>query len=478
MGEQIDWTPCESSDLECGGVQVPADYRNPAAGSIKIAVNVMRSSAPDKRIGYLLVNPGGPGSSGIEFVEYIPRIPFPDQVVEHFDIVGFDPRGVGSSEPEFACGAPGEQMALLATIDGPIDTPDEIAAGAAAANLCIQSMGPVGALLHTQYVAHDMDEIRKALGADQISYLGFSYGSAVGIWYATLFPQSVRAMVVDGADNPVDPAATRQERIEEAIEENAPIADLLEKALLACQGPSTCHIYNDGDPVGYFMQAIEKLDLVVDAADGHPLAGVFGVLSTLYSQETWGGLWHGLFQLNERDDPSILLEFANIQLGPEPTAANFTGHVNCLDSWVLYPELDRATLLEESPGIDAVITDMFPLLAAIDPGFHSACLFYDQFAPKPFDGPLDGGGVPILVIGNHSDPFTPFGESEELVNDVLSNGYLVETSHFAHTVYPDNQCVNRLVHEALIDGVYPGEKRSFCREELQVSGNSLPYPNN
>ncbi len=119
-----------------------------------------------------------------------------DEVLDHFDIVGFDPRGVGASEPAFACGAPGERLALLATIDLPIDTDSEVAAGEAAANLCIESMGPVGGLLHSEYVARDMDEIRKALGADRISYLGFSYGSTLGVWYATLFPGSVRAMVV------------------------------------------------------------------------------------------------------------------------------------------------------------------------------------------------------------------------------------------------------------------------------------------
>ena len=464
VGEQMLWRPCSQSDLECGSVEVPADYRDPGAGSITISVNVLRARSPDKRIGYLLVNPGGPGRSGIDFVEQLYEEIFLDELLDRFDIVGFDPRGVGASDPEFACGDPGEQIALLATIDGKIDTPEEIAAGEAAANLCIQSMGPIGALLHTQYVANDMDAIRRALGADQISYLGFSYGSELGIWYATLFPQSVRAMVVDGADNPVDPAATLEERIEEAIEENAPLEDLLEQALLACRD-SSCPIYNDGDPVGYFLQAVEKLDLVVAAADGHPLAGIFGVLSALYTQEAWPLLWHGLAELYERDNPSVLRVFAGIQLGAEPTAASFTGHVNCLDSWVLYPDLDRATLLAESEGIDAILDDMFPLLAAIDPEFPSACLFYDQFAPPPLDAPLDGGGVPILVIGNHADPFTPFSESEELVTDVLSNGYLVETSHPSHVVYPDNRCVNRLVHSVLIDGVYPEARRSLCREE-------------
>ena len=136
-----------------------------------------------------MVNPGGPGASGVLYV-FEKSARFSDAIIEHFDIVGFDPRGVGvsdklvaafdeagldframvggGSEPEFACGGPGEQPALLAKIDGSIDTPEEIAIGEAAANLCIQSMGPVGGRLHSEYVANDMDEIRKALGAEQI----------------------------------------------------------------------------------------------------------------------------------------------------------------------------------------------------------------------------------------------------------------------------------------------------------------------
>ena len=479
-GERIDWTRCESSDLECGFIEVPADYRDPEAGSIRIAVNVHRATSPQERIGYLFFNPGGPGVSGVDFVNYLPLLGFTDEIVAHFDFVGFDPRGVGASEPAFACGDRGEQLALLATIDGNIDTPDQIAAGEAAANLCIQSMGPVGGLLHSEYVARDMDEIRKALGADQISYLGFSYGSVLGVWYATLFPESVRAMVVDGADNPVDPAATQQERIDEAIEEVAPLSAFLEEALTACADPG-CPIYNDGDPVDYFKQAAAKLDLVNAAADDNPDAGLAGVISTLYSEEDWPGLWQGLFELNENDDPSILLDFARRNLPLEPEAADLTGHINCLDRWVLYPELDRTIQLDDSIPIAATIEEMFPLLAAIGfplvaargPSFLSPCPFYDQFAPEPLEGTLDGGGVPILVIGNHSDPVTSFSESEELVTETLSNGYLLETSHFKHTVYPENNCVNDHVHRALIDGVYPSERRLFCEEE---AGPTPPEP--
>ena len=460
--ERIEWSECGLA-VECGFVEAPADYRNPEAGSIKIAVNVRRAASQDERIGYLFVNPGGPGESGVDVVRDFYHEIFAEEVRRRFDIVGFDPRGVGGSEPEFACGAPGELLELLlAGIELPVDTPEEIAAGEAAANLCIQSMGAVGGLLHSEYVARDMDEIRKALGADEISYLGFSYGSDLGVWYATLFPQSVRAMVVDGADNPVDAAETRQERIDESIEEAGPFAVVLEQALEACANPQ-CVIYNDGDPVGYFIQATEKLHLVNQAADKHFLAAM--LITALYSEERWSHLWLGLYTIQNEEGRSFLLDRASVLHGEDLGFPISAEHVRCLDDWVLYPELDRQTRLEESEIIDAVIDERFPLLALIYPSAPSPCPFYDQFAPDPFELPLDGGDVPILVIGNHYDPATSFGESEELVTETLSNGYLVEVTHPTHTVYPNNTCVNSHVHKALIDREYPSERRVFCQRE-------------
>jgi len=147
-GESIEWGMC-GSGLECGFVDMPADYRDPGAGTLQIAVNLRRARAPQQRIGHLLVNPGGPRGSGVEMAMGAADF-FTAEVLEHFDVIGFDPRGVGFSEPAFACGEPGEQLALLAAIESPIDTPAEIAAGEAAANLCIESMGAVGGLLHSE----------------------------------------------------------------------------------------------------------------------------------------------------------------------------------------------------------------------------------------------------------------------------------------------------------------------------------------
>ena len=164
--------------------------------------------------------------------------------------------------------------------------------------------------MHTEYVARDMDEIRQLLGADQITYLDFSYGSMIGVWYATLFPQSTRAMVADGARNPVAKGAGPPPSVKEQIEalDNTfqPRKAALEAALQACDDPTACPIYHDGDPVGYFLQAVSKLGLA-DHTVSHPMAGYLSILSPLFDETQWSELWRGLFELQEHNDPSVLL---------------------------------------------------------------------------------------------------------------------------------------------------------------------------
>ena len=191
----IAWEACGA--LECGTLDVPLDYRVADGETISIAVNRVAAADPGQRIGSLLVNPGGPGAPGTDFAEAFAFGAFPEELTDRFDIIGFDPRGVGASEPAFACGASGEQLGLLSEVVDIIDEPAEDEAVQAAVQLCVDSMGDAAGLIHTGYVARDMNEIRRALGEEQISYLGFSYGSIIGVWYATLFPETVRAMVID-----------------------------------------------------------------------------------------------------------------------------------------------------------------------------------------------------------------------------------------------------------------------------------------
>ena len=464
LESNVRWIDCDVVGLECGVVTVPLDYRDPAAGELALTIAVHRATDPDRRIGYLVVNPGGPGASGVDMAAWAldgPGVVFTGPVLERFDIVGFDPRGVERSEPSFVCGEPGAQLALLSQVELPFDDAEEFAAGEEAALLCVESMGAAAGLLHSEYVARDMDEIRKALGAEQISYFGVSYGATLGVWYATLFPESVRAMVVDGADNPLDDVSTVEARVANVIDELRQFEVLLGEALDACDQPE-CPIYNDGDPRGYFKENVGALDAVAEATGGNPLAGALSIITPLYSEEAWPYLWIGYALLVEADDPSLLAELARFQLGDSHGGTTFVEHVNCLDSWVLHPQLDRHVRLSDETAMEEAVRRELPLLAHLEFTAPGTCPFYDLLDLGSFSGTLDGGDVPIVVIGNPRDPATPLSESVELVEETLSNGYLVEAEHLAHGVYPNNECANEIIHRALIDLVLPEERTTIC----------------
>lgn len=462
--DTVEWAACDFEGIDCGTVSVPVDYRDPSAGSLSLEVAVHRATGPGERLGYLVVNPGGPGGSGVEMALGAlmgPGLVFSAPVLERFDVVGFDPRGVGFSEPLFQCGEPGAQLAVLSRVEQPFDSEDEFAAGEAAVGMCTESMGAAAALLHSEYVARDIDEIRKALGAEQISYFGTSYGATLGVWYATLFGDAVRAMVVDGADNPLDDVSTPETRTANAIDELRQFEVLLGAALDACNTPQ-CPMHSDGDPRGYFADHVDALDRVVEVTGGNPTAGLLSVITPLYDQAEWPDLWAGFAALVEQGDPSILADFALRQLGDSAGGTTVTAHVNCLDSWVLHPQLDRSVRLADVAALRDAMRRELPLLAQIDAQPYDTCAFYDTLDIRPFDGALDGGEVPVIVIGNPLDPATPFSESQELVDETLANGYLVEAEHPAHVVYPKNECVNRLVHAALFDLELPADRHTVC----------------
>ena len=205
--------------------------------------------------------------------------------------LGSNPRGVGASEPEFACGAPGEQLALLNSIDGDIDTPEETATGEAACQPLHRVDGSCRrpAAQRICRKGHGRDTEGPRSGANIIPRASLTAPSWA-VWYATLFPESVRAMVVDGADNPVDRADTQQERIDEAVEEWTAFEELMEQALAACDS-AECPMYNEGDSIGYYKSAVAKLHLVNSAAGDVPDAGFLAVLTPLYGEELWPALW-------------------------------------------------------------------------------------------------------------------------------------------------------------------------------------------
>ena len=197
------WAPCSeplSADLECAQMQVPLDYAAPDGPTITLGLTRVKATDPDKRIGSLIINPGGPGGPGSDILNVVAQFnpPFTARLREYFDLVGYDPRGVGLSTPVKCDPA-------IWNEGGSLFPKDQAAYDAMVAHnkafgaSCLENTGPLLAHLDTVSVARDLDAIRAALGDEKLNYLGLSYGSMIGAQYAELFPDKIRVMALDGA---------------------------------------------------------------------------------------------------------------------------------------------------------------------------------------------------------------------------------------------------------------------------------------
>ncbi|MEV6686169.1 alpha/beta hydrolase [Streptomyces sp. NPDC051130] len=196
------WHRCSADQpaaYECAAIKVPLDYRRPSGRMIDLAISRMKSGNPAKRHGVMLLNPGGPGGSGLDLPLQVNE-QMPEEVREQYDLIGFDPRGVGASSP-ISCGlAPEEQNILRAY--RPEGFPSDVAWARTVADKCRAASGPVLPFITTRNTARDMDAIRSALGERKISYLGYSYGTYLGAVYTQLFPARTDRFVLDSGVDP------------------------------------------------------------------------------------------------------------------------------------------------------------------------------------------------------------------------------------------------------------------------------------
>lgn len=195
--DPILWKPCGQSGAQCGQVSVPLDWSQPDGTQIKLAVALLHASDPSQRVGTLFFNPGGPGESGVDPVKNDPAQTFPAQLMERYDIVGFDPRGVGQSEPKVKCTLPSYDSTISWFPQTQAQYDQLVAHNRAVGQSCLAGTGNVLAHLDTVSVARDMDAIRVALSVQQISFLGQSGGTFLGAQYAQLFPSHVAKLALD-----------------------------------------------------------------------------------------------------------------------------------------------------------------------------------------------------------------------------------------------------------------------------------------
>lgn len=415
----LEWSSC-GGRFECATLDVPLDHADPTGPTIELALSRRPASEPDERIGSLLVNPGGPGASGIGFLRA-------DQIkgdlADHFDLVAWDPRGIGDSSP-LRCEADFDELAFR-ELDSDPDTPEETAAlDAAGQELAQQCATTDLALLQhsdTSATARDLDLIRQALGEATLSYLGFSYGTQIGEEYARLFPANVRAMVLDGV---VDPAQSLQ--------------DMLRGQTVAIDGT-------------FSAGTLALLDRLLARVEVTPLRGPDGVeigpglvtlaaVSASYSPDGDAALAQIL--RDALDGKAAELEALARQYTQGASFAAYLA-VTCTDSPF---EPGPAAWERFTRELDA----LSPRFGAAVANELIACAYWPVSSQRQ-PAPLTTAGLPpVLVIGTTGDAATPYASAER-VAAALPGAVLLTLDGEGHTAFGRSDCIDDAVDDYLID---------------------------
>jgi pimeloyl-ACP methyl ester carboxylesterase len=479
--DPIEWGACDDPEatdevLQCATLSVPLDHTAPDGEHIDIALVRVPASDPDDRVGAILFNPGGPGGSGFDYVAQGGTTIVESLGLEDFDLIGFDPRGVDRSNG-LRCLTDAEQDATQYLDETP-DTPDEQAALDAANDqfeaACIAKFGDTLRHYSTDETARDMDAIRAGLGDDQISYLGISYGTYLGATYATLFPDRVRAMVLDSAFEPTGDTieqeyTTQLVGFEEAFNNWA----------AWCEGSAECAFHSD-DVGAAWDELSDQLDTApVMADDGRPAnQTVFNVatISALYSETDWPVLAAALADVRDGDAAS-LFRLADSYVGRSPDGT--------------YSTIQQSgAIIRCASGIDAEVPDdpaaLLADLQELAPRF-SRGITVDDFEdscnplmPDVTPAPLAyEGDASIVVIGGSNDPATPFRWAEEMDAAMGPEAGLVTYTGEGHGFLLASDCVTEIEAATLVDGDVPDDG-TVCDPDPEMERpdwwDDLPVP--
>jgi pimeloyl-ACP methyl ester carboxylesterase len=446
----ITWRPC-GDRFQCGTLAVPLDEAHPER-TVDLSVVRRRAADPGVRIGTLVVNPGGPGAPSVAFVRAT-AASLPEPILERFDIVGVDPRGVGNSEP----------VQCSQSLDPFFDQSFEprtsaaraalVAHATAIAQQCAAHVGDLLAHMSTADAVNDLERLREALGEHRLSFLGYSYGTFLGASYAQAHPRRVRSFVLDG---PVDSSMTASQV---TLSQARGFERALDDFLADCSAHPGCAFHHRGD-------AEDAYDALRDRAARSPLPTVgsggrtvnltrldAAVLQTLYlGRSAWASLADALSDA-EHGDASTLLAGADTFVGRDVDGAD--DHVleafwavSCLDG----PVVPGASAAEE---LEQRTIDVAPRLGAFIVNNSLPCSVW-PVPPVPPPGPLRAAGAPpILVIGTTRDPATPLPQARAMAN-ALERGRLLVAVGEQHTAFGQgSDCVDGAVTRYLVDRELP-----------------------
>jgi pimeloyl-ACP methyl ester carboxylesterase len=453
--QQLSWSRCEG-DFQCAKVKVPLDYSKPDGDTIELAALKLAAKGGNKK-GSLLVNPGGPGGSGYDFVRDAGSTNISQKVRTNYDVVGFDPRGVKRSAP-VTCLTDQERDASRAKIynlDTDAGLAEAFADNKAIAAKCAEKTGPVLAHVDTVSAAKDLDILRGVLNDTKLNYLGYSYGTSIGAAYLDRFPTHVRAMVLDGA---LDPSLTW----DALLEGQSRGFDAAFRSFLADCDRTRCAFRKAVS--GDLGAAYDRLAASVGAkplrTDTSRTVGPglfsYGVSAALYSRDDWPVLAQGLADA-ERGHGDLLLALSDAYL-----ERGDQGYTNVSEANVAVNCLDRPWPHDPTPYL-ALARKVTVDSPRFGPSIALSGLSCATWPVPPAATPhrvTAPGAPPVLVIGTTGDPATPYAWAVALAGQ-LSSGVLLTHVGDGHTVYRATApaCITGPVDTYLITGRAPAPAR-------------------
>ena len=445
---KVSWTDC-GGGFQCGNLQVPLDYANPAGRKITLALLRKPATAHANRIGSLLLNPGGPGESGITFLRS--DVHALTNLNQRFDLVTWDPRGVAGSTPVKCVDGPqlDQYLALDSVLDDPQEKQAQIQADKDFAAACQQRAGDLLPFLDSASTANDMDQIRQAVGDEKLTYLGFSYGTFIGQWYAHLFPNHVRALSLDGV---VDPTVSANDSL---LGQVTGFQKNLEAFVALCRSSTTCNYGKSGDPGTKLTAAMARLDATPIRVGNRQLTrslAMTGVLVTLYNQDFWGYLDQALTALDRGDGTTLL--FLADQYNQRHTDGSYDNLFNGAYQGTYCLDFTFPTDIAAYDRLGPAFAKASPLFGPWSQYSNLQCAYW-PVKPKHGGEPLTvSGAPPILLVGGTNDPATPYFEAQS-VNRQIPGSVLLTRQGNGHTSYDSDACSHAAEDAYLISLTLP-----------------------
>ncbi|MBT2402226.1 MULTISPECIES: alpha/beta hydrolase [unclassified Streptomyces] len=457
--QKLSWHDCGVPGFQCATMKAPLDYAKPASGQdIDLAVARRQATGPGKRLGSLVVNPGGPGGSGIGYLQAYAGIGYPEPVRARYDMVSFDPRGVDRSSP-VEC-LTGQAMDKYTQVDQTPDNPAEQAELVKAfkefATGCQARSKRILPHVSTVDAARDMDMFRAVLGDEKLNYVGASYGTFLGATYADLFPGRVGRLVLDGAMDPSRPA----------LELNRDQTEGFETAFRSfakdCAKQPDCPLGQGGpDAVAERLKEFfRKVDAqpVPTGEAARPLGeslATTGVIAALYDETAWPQLREALTSAMNGDGSGLLgLADSYYEREADGKYANLmsaNAAVNCLDQPPAFtgPEAVNAAL----PSFEKAS----PVFGAGLAWASLNCTYWPVKATGAARPLTAKGAAPIVVVGTVRDPATPYKWAQALAGQ-LDSGTLLTYDGDGHTAYGrGSDCIDSAINRYLLEGTPPAD---------------------